>query len=90
MMANASRVGDSTQCIELGLPIIRQIAQGSSNIFIEGSPAARLGDATTHPCAVAGGSSTVFINGSPAARVGDAVSCGGVIIGGAATVSIGG
>lgn len=89
-MANASRAGDSTQCIELGVIIIRQIAQGSGNVFIEGSPAARLGDATTHPCVVAGGSSSVFINGSPAARIGDGVSCGGVIIGGATTVSIGG
>ncbi len=89
-MANASRVGDNTLCIEEGLPIIRQIAQGSGNVSIEGSPAARLGDATTHPCAIAGGSSTVFINGRPAARVSDAVSCGGEIIGGAATVSIGG
>ena len=89
-MANASRVGDSTRCIELGVPIIRQIAQGSSNVSIEGRPAARLGDATTHPCVVAGGSSSVFINGRPAARLGDGVSCGGVIIGGATTVSIGG
>ncbi|MFN1127593.1 type VI secretion system PAAR protein [Lelliottia nimipressuralis] len=73
------------------------IIAGSSTVFIDGLPAARMGDSLTphskpehppHPRKIAGGSGTVFIDGLPAARTGDAVDCGGVIIG-SGTVNIG-
>ena len=73
------------------------ITAGSSTVFIDGLPAARMGDPLTphskpkhppHPRKIASGSSTVFIYGLPAARTGDAVDCGGVVLG-SGTVSIG-
>nr|WP_042048276.1 type VI secretion system PAAR protein [Aeromonas simiae] len=73
------------------------IIEGSSDVFIDGIPAARVGDALAphdkpknppHPRSIASGSSTVFINGKPAALTGSAVDCGGVIIG-SGTVVIG-
>ena len=74
------------------------IISASSNVFINGQPAARLGDSVAphgcsncppHPRTIASGSASVFINGRPAARIGDAVNCGGVIISGSANVIIG-
>lgn len=73
------------------------ITVGSSTVFIDGMPAARLGDPLTphnkpdhpvHSRKIASGSPTVFIDGLPAARTGDAVDCGGVLIG-SGTVNIG-
>lgn len=64
-------------------PFSGEISAGcSSNVFINGRPAATVGSVTTERdgcCgssqgAVAAGSSTVFINGKPAARNGDAIS----------------
>ena len=72
------------------------IKEGSSNVNIEGLPAARKGDAiqahgdSPHKNPViAEGSSKVRINGKPAARVNDAASCGHSISGGASDVNIG-
>jgi uncharacterized Zn-binding protein involved in type VI secretion len=68
-------------------------------VFIEGLPAARLGD--LHLCAISvppgphpptpivTGSATVFIEGQPAARTGDIAACGSPILIGAPTVEIG-
>lgn len=73
------------------------IIAGSPDVFIDGIPAARVGDPLAphdkpnnppHPRSIASGSSTVFINGKPAALTGGAVDCGGVIIG-SGTVVIG-
>ncbi|QLR76060.1 type VI secretion system PAAR protein [Citrobacter freundii] len=73
------------------------ITAGSPTVFIDGIPAARLGDPLTphdkpehpvHPRKIASGSSTVFIDSLPSARTGDAVDCGGVVIG-SGTVNIG-
>lgn len=77
------------------------VIEGSSNVFINGRPAARVGDSAGTHCntqppydchsrSVAVGSSTVFINGRPAARVGDSLSCGGEITSGSSNVRIGG
>jgi uncharacterized Zn-binding protein involved in type VI secretion len=69
------------------------ITEGSPNITIEGSPAARVGDAAS--CENGGnnliqeGSATVFFNGKSAARVEDALEHGGVITQGASNVFIG-
>jgi len=76
------------------------IIEGSSNVFVNGLPAARLGDplashgsnspSPTHSRNIAVGSSSVFINGKPAARLGDAINCGGNIITGSSNVFTGG
>lgn len=74
-----------------------KVIAGSSDVFIDGKPAARVGDPlephdkpnhSKHARAIESGSSTVFINGKPAALTGGAISCGGVTIG-SGTVNIG-
>ncbi len=62
------------------------IANGSSNVNINGRPAARQGDSSTghliparrrcfsHTASISSGSSSVIINGRPAARVGDSLA----------------
>lgn len=61
------------------------IASGSTDVFINGRPAARVGDpSTTHlkpggPCvphsaSISAGSPNVFVNGKSLARVGDPLS----------------
>lgn len=73
---------------------------GSPNVFINGIPALRVGDAwaahtcpiipETHASVQASGSSTVFCNGIPLARVGDAVACGSSVASGSPNVFAGG
>ncbi|HFQ5256847.1 TPA: PAAR domain-containing protein [Vibrio vulnificus] len=68
------------------------ITTGSSNVMINGVPAARKGDSMVcvgPPDSIKQGSSSVFINGKPAARMFDATNHGGVIIGGSTNVFIG-
>ncbi|MEZ6854353.1 type VI secretion system PAAR protein [Halodesulfovibrio aestuarii] len=74
-----------------------KVTAGSSDVFIDGKPAARVGDPLEphdkpnnpkHNRAIATGSSTVFINGKPAALTGGRIDCGGVTIG-SGTVNIG-
>ncbi|MGL6576516.1 type VI secretion system PAAR protein [Aeromonas hydrophila] len=73
------------------------ITAGSPDVFIDGIPAARVGDPLAphdkpnhppHPRKIASGSSTVLVNGKPLAMTGSAVDCGGVVIG-AGTVIVG-
>jgi uncharacterized Zn-binding protein involved in type VI secretion len=71
------------------------ILSGSSDVLIEGEPAAFVGSTITphgsgpHSSSrVIEGSSTVFINGKSAARQGDKTSCGHVLTG-SSTVLIG-
>ena len=94
----AARIGDPTS--HGGA-----VAAGSPTVFIDGLPAARLGDFATCPVVNAGnppvphvggpiaaGSATVFIGGLPAARLGDPIveaASSSVIAGGSATVLIG-
>lgn len=75
------------------------LVESSSNVFINGLGAGRVGDHySTHGCVghpghqdvIASGSGTVFINGKPAARMGDPVSLGGVVLDGSGNVFIGG
>ncbi len=93
-MPPAARITDMHTCPEatpephVGGPII----SGSPNVFINGLPAARVGDPLTcvgPPDVIANGSTGVFINGLPAARIGDLTAHGGVIIGGSPNVIIG-
>lgn len=73
------------------------ITAGSPDVFIDGMPAARVGDpleshdkpnTPPHPRKIASGSSTVLVNGKPLAITGGSVDCGGVIIG-SGTVVVG-
>ncbi len=93
-MPPAARITDMHTCPEatpephVGGPVI----SGSPNVFINGLPAARMGDPLTcvgPPDVIAKGSTGVFINGLPAARMGDLTAHGGVIIGGSPNVIIG-
>lgn len=56
------------------------ILTGSSNVLINGRPAAFLGSMvgphTGHTGVIIKGNPTVLINGKPAARMGDLTSCG--------------
>ena len=91
----AARVGDMTA--HGGT-----ITTGAPTVFINGRPAARLGDLHVCPlCSpsphvggpIASGASTVFIGGQPAARMGDVCTCAGppdAIVTGSANVFIGG
>lgn len=60
------------------------IVAGSPNVFDNGIPAARLGDAVV--CRIHGSQSissaspNVFVNGIPRARLGDSISCGATIV----------
>ena len=74
-----------------------KVTEGSPDVFIDGKPAARVGDplephdkpgAPEHGRVIISGSSSVFINGRPAALTNGEISCGGVTIG-SGTVNIG-
>lgn len=98
-MAGAARKGDITKghgCFPDTL-----IVEGSLDVFINGQPAVRLGDAVaphsctcgngcgTHSRSISEGAPTVFINGKPAVIVGHGISFGGVVISGSNNVFIG-
>ena len=94
-MPSASRINDATSGHGCFPP--QTVVAGSSDVLINGIPAARVGDAVTphtcvvtHPGTIAIGSSTVFINGVPAARIGDPIDCGSTLVGGSSNVNIGG
>lgn len=96
MTPSATRLGDMASGHD-GAPATSG-TEGSSNVYINGIPAMRQGDAfESHACpdesdhsrSLAGGSGSVFINGKPTGRVGDAISCGGTVIEGSGSVSIG-
>jgi uncharacterized Zn-binding protein involved in type VI secretion len=69
---------------------------GVPGTVVAGSPAARLGDVTSHAGLITTGSPTVFVQGLPAALFGTFVPCpipfhvGGNIVTGSATVLING
>lgn len=76
----------------------RLAVAGSPNVFVNGIPVHRLGDAwEVHCCGpvchggtAASGSSTVFINGLPVCRIGDMVDCGSQMVAGSQNVMAGG
>ena len=79
MARGFARFGDNVQTSK-GMGVI---IQGSSNTFIEGTPAARVGDVVLLPKGIGvivQGSPTVFINGRNAARLLDTTSPSGVIV----------
>ena len=76
----------------------RNLASASSNVFINGKGAGRVGDSyTSHSCedhpphsgVIAGGSQTVFVNGRRVGRIGDGISCGGSVAQGSPNVFVG-
>jgi uncharacterized Zn-binding protein involved in type VI secretion len=84
----AVRLGDAIQCVytcKKCSPCPNGVVvTGSQDTFIDGLPAARMGDTTTNCCgcccpcpnSIIMGSPRTMINGRPAARKGDAVSGG--------------
>lgn len=78
------------------------IASASTDVFINGRGAARVGDKSTphlrpggrrcpvHVASISRGSTSVFINGKPAARVGDPLSSCTRVATGSTDVNIGG
>jgi uncharacterized Zn-binding protein involved in type VI secretion len=72
---------------------------GSTDTFINGEGAVRVGDAwpdhtdpgppDTHGGSQSSGSATVFVNGQPLARIGDSISCGDSVAAGSPDVICG-
>ena len=98
-MAGAfARVGDQTSGHGPYPPNVLG-GPGSSNVLIEGVPAALVGDGTVLPCMapnsptldgkITQGSPTATANGKAIARIGDPLSCGCIILGGGNTVGAG-
>jgi uncharacterized Zn-binding protein involved in type VI secretion len=95
-MPAAVRFGDS--CTGHGAFPARNNDSASSNVFINGLGAHRVGDhwvthcdpLTCHDGSAASGSSFVFVNGLPLCRVGDAVSCGSTMASGSPNVFVNG
>jgi uncharacterized Zn-binding protein involved in type VI secretion len=81
-MPQVVRKGDI--CTGHGCFPSRANIQGSSNVFINGIPVHRVGDAwpvhccdsSCHPGVLAQGSPNVFVNGKQLGRVGDSINCG--------------
>lgn len=85
-MSGAARLGDWGGEHDLCRPV--QIISGSNTVFVDGKPAARVGDVLEeHDCfesvehhpshipTIVTGSNTVFVDGRPAAKVGSKTSC---------------
>ena len=95
MSKNAAKLGDIGTDHDGFHPT--KIISGSPDVFIDGMPAARVGDPLEqhdkpnhppHPRTISSGSTTVFVNGKPIAITGGSIDCGGVVIG-AGTVFVG-
>ncbi len=95
-MPAVTRVGDVNTGHDDCPPVA--LASGSPDVFINGIPCGRVGDAyNSHSCLVhdphvgtiASGAPNVFINGKACGRVGDAVSCGGTVAAGSPNVNVG-
>lgn len=96
---NAACPADAHGCKRCAHRVQGPAVSGAPDVFINGKPALRQGDAGIHSACcgpntwtASQGSATVFINGRPAARMGDMTThCGGVgtIIQGSSNVFIG-
>ncbi|WMI99846.1 PAAR domain-containing protein [Pseudomonas chlororaphis subsp. aurantiaca] len=85
----AARVSDPTACPLPGHGT-NPIAAGSGDVFFDGLPAARQGDASACGGTMSGAlATTVLINGKPAATVDSVGTHGNVVTGGSGTVIIG-
>ena len=98
MAGSFARVGDQTSGHGPYPPNVLG-GPGSSDVLIEGVPAALVGDGTVTPCiapnskdldgVIMEGSPTASANGKAIARIGDPLSCGCIILGGGNTVGAG-
>lgn len=81
-MTAIARVGDL--CTGHGDCSPREIITGSTKLFIQGVPVARVGDSLQihcdHPGTIVTGSNKMTIEGMFAARVGDQIDCGSSIM----------
>ena len=85
----AARVTDPTDCPLPGHGS-NPIVEGSGDVFFDGLPAARQGDATECGGVMSSGlAATVFINGKPAATVDSVGTHGNKVTAGSGTVIIG-
>lgn len=92
-MTGAVRLGDV--CTGHGCFPSRPNVQGSPNVFVNGIPSHRLGDAWSVHCCVSchgsnacQGSPNVYVNGLPKCRIGDAVCCGSAMATGSSDVIV--
>ncbi len=97
MTIPVSRLGDLSTPDPCKAPP-RASIQGSGNVFVNGIPVHRVGDAWAphacpgsppHAATTAVGSATVFVNGMPISRLGDLISCGSTIAVGSGNVFAG-
>ena len=95
-MPKATRLGDLDTGHDDCAPTA--LTSASSNVFINGKGAGRVGDSyAPHSCPahsphsgnIASGSTTVFINGRKSARISDAIDCGGNVAEGSDNVFVG-
>jgi uncharacterized Zn-binding protein involved in type VI secretion len=96
-MTGVARAGDSGMVHCSGYVI----ASGSSDVLVNGRPAARVGDSSTvhlrpvgkkcfpHVALITSGSTSVFANGRPLARIGSSLAGCTVIISGSPNVFVG-
>ena len=91
-----ARQGDWQKCPKFETPeephVGGEITSGSSNVMINGKPAARLGDSAQcapATAAITAGASGVMINGQPIARVKDKTDHNGQITQGSSNVTVG-
>lgn len=95
-MPAVTRLGD--QCTGHGCFPPRVNNQASSDVFINGIGAHRMGDGwvvhccgpSCHSSNLAAGSSSVYVNGKQLARIGDPVACGSAVAEGSSNVFAGG
>ena len=96
--SSVQRLGDL--CTGHGCWPPRPNAEGAADVFCNGLPVHRAGDAwashtcpeipETHASTLAAGSTTVFVNGRQIGRAGDPVACGSVAVPGSPNVFAGG
>ncbi len=95
-MPPVTRLGDD--CTGHGCFPPRPSVSSSPNVYANGIPVIRVGDAyAAHGCSIcsshtgdlASGSATVFVNGLPVGRIGDSVTCGSSVAVGSPDVIIG-
>lgn len=96
-MTGVARAGDSGMVHCSGYVI----ASGSSDVFVNGRPAARVGDSSSvhlrpvgkkcfpHVATISAGSTSVLVNGRPIARVGSPLAGCTFIISGSSDVIVG-
>lgn len=96
-MPAAVRIGDNSTSDPCGASP-RPLAAGSSNFFINGKAAGRVGDAwelhacpasPPHGATISSGSIKFFINGKALGLVGKNISCGSTIAAGSPNFNVG-